>query len=143
MQNRRILDKLAASTGVSIKSAVVNSFLGVCSHLRHGEWSGIVPHIFFYVFGAAPAGASGKTLFNGLVHLPLVMPARPQGRFRALSRQHRHRPVVPLDRRGGGLHGDGVPADGARDAPVVRGDLICADGVYRAECYDRNRFAVI
>ncbi len=55
MQNRRILDKLAASIGVAIKPMVVsNSFLGVCSHLRHGEWSGIVPHNFFYVFGAAP-----------------------------------------------------------------------------------------
>ncbi|WP_374309112.1 LysR family transcriptional regulator [Methylocella sp.] len=55
MQNRRILDKLAASIGVSIKPTVVsNSFLGVCSHLRQGDWSGIVPHTFFYVFGAAP-----------------------------------------------------------------------------------------
>jgi DNA-binding transcriptional LysR family regulator len=55
MQNRRILDKLAASIGVTIKPAVVsNSFLGVCSHLRHGEWASIVPHNFFYVFGEAP-----------------------------------------------------------------------------------------
>jgi DNA-binding transcriptional LysR family regulator len=55
MQNRRILDKLAASIGVAIKPTVVsNSFLGVCSHLRHGEWASIVPHSFFYVFGEAP-----------------------------------------------------------------------------------------
>lgn len=55
MQNRRILDKLAASIGVAIKPTVVsNSFLGVCSHLRHGEWASIVPRNFFYVFGAAP-----------------------------------------------------------------------------------------
>jgi DNA-binding transcriptional LysR family regulator len=55
MQNRRIMDKLAASIGVTIKPTVVsNSFLGVCSHLRHGEWSSIVPHSFFYVFGLAP-----------------------------------------------------------------------------------------
>ncbi len=55
MQNRRIMDKLAASIGVTIKpTAVSNSFLGVCSHLRHGDWASIVPHNFFYVFGEAP-----------------------------------------------------------------------------------------
>jgi DNA-binding transcriptional LysR family regulator len=55
MQNRRIMDKLAASIGVTMKPSIVsNSFLGVCSHLRHGEWASIVPHNFFYVFGAAP-----------------------------------------------------------------------------------------
>lgn len=38
MQNRRIINNLAASIGVEVKPAVVsNSFLGVCSHLRHGE----------------------------------------------------------------------------------------------------------
>lgn len=52
MQNRRIMDKVAASIGVTLRPTVVsNSFLGVCSHLRHGEWSSIVPHNFFYVFG--------------------------------------------------------------------------------------------
>lgn len=55
MQNRRIMDKLAASVGIIVKPTVVsNSFLGVCSHLRHGEWSSIVPHNLFYVFGQAP-----------------------------------------------------------------------------------------
>lgn len=55
MQNRRIMDKVAASVGVRIKPAVVsNSFLAVCAHVRHGEWSSIVPHNFFYVFGQAP-----------------------------------------------------------------------------------------
>lgn len=55
MQNRRIMDKIAASIGVTIKPHVVsNSYLGICSHLRHGEWAGIVPHIFFYVFGKSP-----------------------------------------------------------------------------------------
>ncbi len=54
MQNRRIMDKLAESVGVTIKPTVVsNSFLTICSHLRHGEWSSIVPHTFFYIFGQA------------------------------------------------------------------------------------------
>jgi DNA-binding transcriptional LysR family regulator len=55
MQNRRIIDKLTASIGVTIRPEIVsNSFLGVCSHVRHGEWASIVPHTFFYVFGGAP-----------------------------------------------------------------------------------------
>ena len=55
MQNRRIIDRLAASIGAAIHPAIVsNSFLGVCSHLRHGGWASIVPHTFFHVFGAEP-----------------------------------------------------------------------------------------
>jgi hypothetical protein len=55
MQNRRIIDKLAASIGVMIRPEIVNnSFLPMCSHLRHGEWASIVPHTFFYVFGGSP-----------------------------------------------------------------------------------------
>jgi DNA-binding transcriptional LysR family regulator len=55
MQNRRIINNVAASIGVAITPSVVsNSFLGICSHLRHGEWSSIVPHTFSYVFGDAP-----------------------------------------------------------------------------------------
>jgi DNA-binding transcriptional LysR family regulator len=55
MQNRRIINNLAASIGVTIKPEIVsNSFLGICSHLRHGEWASIVPHTFFYIFGGAP-----------------------------------------------------------------------------------------
>src|SRR3546814_3399265 len=52
MQNRRIIDRLAASIGVAIQPVVVSdSFLAICSHLRHGGWASIVPHTFFYVFG--------------------------------------------------------------------------------------------
>jgi DNA-binding transcriptional LysR family regulator len=55
MQNRRIINNVATSVGVTIKPEIVsNSFLGICSHLRHGEWASIVPHTFFYVFGGAP-----------------------------------------------------------------------------------------
>lgn len=55
MQNRRIIDQLAESIGVSITPEVVsNSFLGICAHLRHGGWASIVPHTFMAVFGGAP-----------------------------------------------------------------------------------------
>ncbi|HMK89351.1 MAG TPA: LysR family transcriptional regulator [Methylocystis sp.] len=55
MQNRRILDRLAQSIGVTISPSIVcNSFLGVCSHLRCADYASIVPHTFFDVFGAAP-----------------------------------------------------------------------------------------
>lgn len=55
MQNRRIIDQLAESIGVSITPEVVsNSFLGICAHLRHGGWASIVPHTFMTVFGGAP-----------------------------------------------------------------------------------------
>ena len=52
MQNRRILNGIAASAGVELKPKVIsNSFLGVASHLRHGHWCAIVPHSFGSVFG--------------------------------------------------------------------------------------------
>ncbi len=52
MQNRRILNSIAASAGVELKPKVIsNSFLGVASHLRHGYWCAIVPHSFGFVFG--------------------------------------------------------------------------------------------
>lgn len=52
MQNRRIINRLAASINVAINPTVVgNSFLAVCSHLRQGEWASIVPHTFLYIFG--------------------------------------------------------------------------------------------
>jgi DNA-binding transcriptional LysR family regulator len=53
MQNRRIIDRIAASAGISIHPTVVgNSFLAVCAHLRHGGWASIVPHSFFRILGA-------------------------------------------------------------------------------------------
>jgi DNA-binding transcriptional LysR family regulator len=51
MQNRRIINKVAASIGVDIKADVVcNSFLAILSHVRHGEWASIVPHTFARFF---------------------------------------------------------------------------------------------
>jgi DNA-binding transcriptional LysR family regulator len=69
MQNRRIINGLASSIGISIKPTVVsNSFLALCSHLRHGEWASIVPHTFFYVFGGT----------KDLVAIDLVAPEHSQ-----------------------------------------------------------------
>lgn len=54
MQNRRIINKVAASIGVMIEPAVVsNSFVAICSYLRLGGWTSIIPHSFFYLFGGA------------------------------------------------------------------------------------------
>lgn len=54
MQNRRILNGIAASAGTTLRPRIVsNSFLGVASHLRHGRWCAVVPHTFAFVFGAA------------------------------------------------------------------------------------------
>jgi len=51
MQNRRIINAIFESMGLTIKPPVVsNSYLGVCSHLRHGDWASILPHTFFYIF---------------------------------------------------------------------------------------------
>lgn len=51
MQNRRIINNVAASIGVEIKPDIVsNSFLAILSHVRHGEWASIVPHTFAGLF---------------------------------------------------------------------------------------------
>lgn len=52
MQNRRILNAIAALAGVLIRPTVVsNSFLAVCAHVQRGSWCSIVPHTFAQVFG--------------------------------------------------------------------------------------------
>ena len=69
MQNRRILNNIAASVGVDINPGVVsNSYLAVLSHLRHGAWASIVPHTF------------PKALFGGddLVAVDIIEPIQTQ-----------------------------------------------------------------
>jgi DNA-binding transcriptional LysR family regulator len=47
MQYRRVLNKLTETLGLKLKPSVTcDSFLAVCSHVRSGEWSSIVPHTF-------------------------------------------------------------------------------------------------
>jgi DNA-binding transcriptional LysR family regulator len=69
MQNRRIIDNIFESLGLSVKPAVVgDSYLAVCAHLRHGDWSSILPHTFFYIFAKA----------NDLATIDLVEPKHSQ-----------------------------------------------------------------
>ncbi|MDK8874618.1 LysR family transcriptional regulator substrate-binding protein [Paracoccus sp. SSJ] len=51
MQNRRILNAIAARAGVRLAPKIAtNSFLGVLAHLRRGPWCAILPHTFGMVF---------------------------------------------------------------------------------------------
>jgi DNA-binding transcriptional LysR family regulator len=85
MQNRRIINNLAASIGLEITAHVVsNSFLGICSHLRHGDWSSIVPHTFSYVFGGIP----------DLVQIDLVEPVHDQAIGLVLSNREPSSPMA-------------------------------------------------
>jgi DNA-binding transcriptional LysR family regulator len=105
MQNRRIIDKLTASIGVTIRPEVVsNSFLGVCSHVRHGEWASIVPHTFFYVFGGAP----------DLVAIDLVEPIHSQSIGLVLSDRDPPSPMA------GALLGSILDADLEADLAAAR-----------------------
>lgn len=61
MQNRRVLNNLAHSIGFELTPSVItNSFLAVCSHVCSGEWSGIIPHTFAYIF----SGCEDLALIN-------------------------------------------------------------------------------
>ncbi len=76
----------------------------------------------------------GKMLLDGLVHLPLVLPPVVTG-YALLLLFGRRGPIgawleqsfgivffLPLDRRGARLRRHGLPADGAGDPPLHRGD---------------------
>ena len=85
MQNRRIVNKVAASIGVTLAPHVVsNSFLGICAHLRHGDWSSIVPHTFSYVFGGPP----------DLVAIDLIEPKHSQAIGLVLSNRQPSSPMA-------------------------------------------------
>jgi DNA-binding transcriptional LysR family regulator len=100
MQNRRIINKLAASIGVDIKADIVsNSFLGILSHLRHGGWASIVPHTFAQLFlGAAD-----------LVAVDIVDPVHTQAIGLVLSDRE------PLSPMSGALLGSIANVDFERD----------------------------
>ncbi len=85
MQNRRIIDNLATSIGVTIRPEVVsNSFLAICAHLRHGGWASIVPHTFMTVFGGAP----------DLVSIDLIDPVHSQSIGLVLSDRNPSSPMA-------------------------------------------------
>lgn len=67
MQNRRILNGIFASVdAVPNAHAETNSVMTLCSHIRTGVWSSVLPHNFLWVFGTPP----------GMIALPLVEPER-------------------------------------------------------------------
>jgi DNA-binding transcriptional LysR family regulator len=67
MQNRRIVDGIFREVGRAPRVlAETNSVMALCSHIRTGEWSTVLPHNFLWVFGAPP----------GMLALPLVAPIR-------------------------------------------------------------------
>lgn len=69
MQNRRIIDNVFASKGLTVRPAVVsNSYLAICAHLGRGDWASILPHTFFYIFAKA----------KDLVTIDLVEPVHSQ-----------------------------------------------------------------
>jgi DNA-binding transcriptional LysR family regulator len=66
MQNRRILNAIFRSVNCAPKPAIeTNSVLTLCSHVRDGHWSSVMPHTFLHVFGVP----------QGMRAIPLVDPA--------------------------------------------------------------------
>jgi DNA-binding transcriptional LysR family regulator len=67
MQNRRILNAIFASVDrLPNAHAETNSVMTLCSHIRTGVWSSVLPHNFLWVFGTPP----------GMLALPLAEPVR-------------------------------------------------------------------
>jgi DNA-binding transcriptional LysR family regulator len=67
MQNRRILNAVFASVGEAPNvHAETNSVMTLCSHIRTGAWSSVLPHNLLWLFGTP----------KGMLALPLVEPER-------------------------------------------------------------------
>ena len=104
--------------------------------LRVAFWSVLVslPFAIAVAYLLARASFPGKTLFDAVVHLPLVLPPVVVGYFLLLLFGRRgplgglledwfgSRGRVPLDRRCACGRHHGFPADGARDPAFVRDD---------------------
>ena len=84
MQNRRILNSIFAEMGASPNvHAETNSVMALCSHIRSGTWSSILPDNFLWAFGTPP----------GMIALPLVKPEKSFTMGMIVRRQD---PVPPL-----------------------------------------------
>jgi DNA-binding transcriptional LysR family regulator len=84
MQNRRILNGIFAGVDRAPNAhAETNSVMTLCSHIRTGVWSSVLPTNFLWVFGTPP----------GMIALPLVDPVRTFAIGMAVRRQD---PVAPL-----------------------------------------------
>ena len=69
MQGRRIINGYFAQAGVSVAPSVeTNSLITVCSHLRAGGWSSVMPHTILYLVGQ----------LEGTRAIPLVDPVASQ-----------------------------------------------------------------
>jgi DNA-binding transcriptional LysR family regulator len=85
MQNRRIVDRLTASIGLTVHPNVVgNSFLAVWAHLRQGSWASIVPQSFFHLLGQQP----------DLVAIDLVEPVHSEAIGLVVSDREPRAPMV-------------------------------------------------
>ncbi len=85
MQNRRILNAIFASVGCTPNAHTeTNSMMALCSHIRTGVWSSVLPDNFLWVFGTPP----------GMLALPLVEPDRTLAVGVVVRRQDPRPPVV-------------------------------------------------
>lgn len=85
MQNRRILNAIFDSVGRTPNAqAETNSVMTLCSHIRTGVWSSVLPDNFLWVFGTPP----------GTIALPLVEPERTLSIGMVVRRQDPAPPLV-------------------------------------------------
>jgi DNA-binding transcriptional LysR family regulator len=64
MQNRRIIDGIFRSVGCSPRAAVeTDSIINLCSHVRSGPWSSVMPRALLHLFGV-PAGTRALRLVD-------------------------------------------------------------------------------
>lgn len=62
MQNRRIIDGIFRSVGCEPRAAVeTDSIINLCSHVRSGFWSSVMPRALLHLFGV-PAGTRALRL---------------------------------------------------------------------------------
>jgi DNA-binding transcriptional LysR family regulator len=65
MQNRRIINGIFRSVNRTPNPAIeTNSVLTLCSHVRDGPWSSVMPHTFLHLFG----------VLAGMCAIPLIDP---------------------------------------------------------------------
>ena len=78
MQNRRILDAHFREAGAEVRAHLeTNSVVTLCSHLRSGRWSSVLPQTFLHLFGE-PLGSRAIPLADPEVSqsVGLVVPDR-------------------------------------------------------------------
>jgi DNA-binding transcriptional LysR family regulator len=78
MQNRRILNGHFREAGAEPRPSVeTNSVLTLCSHVRSGQWSSILPQSFFSLFGEGAELRALPMVEPDVAHsVGLVVPGR-------------------------------------------------------------------